>query len=102
MVVFLLALGPLLPACERQAARPQAATIPPATFARVVADLSAARVEILPDTAGYRQRRTEILQRAGVTEDDLRVFVARRGGDDDLMSEIYGRIGARLDSVAQR
>ena len=43
-----------------------------------------------------------ILERAGVTEGDLREFAARRGGDDDLMSEIYRQVGARLDSTAQR
>ena len=100
--MFLLALGSLLSACERDAKPPDAATIPPATFERVLAELSEARVEILPDTIGYHRRRTEILERAGVTEGDLREFVARRGGDADLMSEIYGRVGARLDSAAQR
>jgi hypothetical protein len=102
ILVFLLILGSLLSACERDAARSDSVTIPPGTFARVLAELSEARVETLPDTVGYRRRRAEILDRAGVTEGDLREFVARRGGDDDLMSEIYGRVGARLDSAAQR
>jgi hypothetical protein len=98
----LVALGSLLSGCARDAPRPDEDTIPPGTFARVLADLSEARVETHPDTIVYRRRRTEILARAGVTEDDLREFVARRGGDADLMSEIYGRIGARVDSTAQR
>ena len=81
---------------------PETATIPPATFARVLAELSEARVEILPDSVAYRRRRAEILERAGVTSADLREFVARRGGDADMMSEIYERVGAGLDSTAQR
>ena len=101
ILVFLLTLVSLLSACERDAARSDS-VIPPGTFARVLAELSEARVETLPDTVGYRRRRAEILDRAGVTEGDLREFVARRGGDADLMSEIYGRVGARLDSAAQR
>lgn len=102
MLVSLLTLGALLSACGRDATRPNAVTIPPGTFARVLAELSEARVETLPDTAAYRERRAEILERAGVTDGDLREFVARHGGDADLMSEIYGRVGARLDSAAQR
>ena len=101
-LLVLLALAPLLSGCERNAPPPETATIPPATFARVLAELSEARVEILPDTVAYRRRRAEILERAGVTAADLREFVARRGGDADLMSEIYERVGARLDSTAQR
>lgn len=97
-----LVLGCLLAGCEAEPSTPEAATIPPGTFARVLAELSEARVEILPDTVLYRRRRAEILERAGVTEDDLREFVARRGGDDDLMSEIYRQVGARLDTTAQR
>ena len=87
-LLVLLALGPLFSGCERNAPPPEAATIPPATFARVLAELSEARVEILPDTVAYRRRRAEILDRAGVTAADLREFVARRGGDADLLWEI--------------
>ncbi len=101
-LLVLLALGLLVPGCERNTPPPEAATIPPATFARILAELSEARVEILPDTVVYRRRRAEILERTGVTAADLREFVARRGGDADLMSEIYRRVGARLDSTAQR
>lgn len=97
-----LVLASLLAGCEGEPSPPEAATIPPGTFAAVLAELSEARVEILPDTVLYRRRRAEILDRAGVTEDDLRKFVARRGGDADLMSEIYRQVGARLDSTAQR
>ena len=99
---ILLVLGSFLAGCEGEAPPPEAATIPAATFARVLAELSEARVEVLPDTVLYRRRRAEILDRAGVTEGDLREFVARRGGDADLMSEIYRQVGARLDSTAQR
>jgi hypothetical protein len=97
----LLLLGSLLGGCRGEPSPPEAATIPPGTFARVLAELSEARVETLPDTVLYRRRRAEILERAGVTESDLREFAARRGGDADLMSEIYRQVGARLDSAAQ-
>ena len=100
--LLLLALGSVLSGCQRDTARPDASTIPPEAFARVLAELSQARVEALPDTALYRRRRIEILERAGVTENDQRVFVARHGGDPDLMLEIYRQVGSSLDSAAQR
>ena len=68
----------------------------------VMGELAVARIEALPDSASYRQRRAEILRRAGVTEEDLRRFAAVRGSDPDLVREVYERIGARVDSHAQR
>lgn len=98
----LLILALLAAGCGRDAPPPGQAGIPAATFTEVLAQLSVARVELLPDTAAYQARRAGILERAGVTADDLRDFVDRHGGDADLMSEIYDRVGARIDSAAQR
>ncbi len=102
-VVSLLAILATLAACGRHAPQePSSPTIDPATFAGVLSELALTRIEALPDTASYRRQRAEILRRAGVTEDDLREFAAARGGDPDLMSEVYERVGARSDSHAQR
>lgn len=98
----LLILGLLVAGCGKDAPPPEEAGIPAATFTEVLAELSVARVELLPDTAAYRARRAAILIRAGVTAADMRDFVDRHGGDADLMSEIYERVGARLDSAGQR
>ncbi|MGH7557400.1 MAG: hypothetical protein ACREMD_06425 [Gemmatimonadota bacterium] len=102
-MISLLVLVGGLATCGRDAPRePSPATIDPATFAAVLGELAVARIEALPDTTLYRQRRSEILRRAGVTEQELRVFAAARGGDPELMSDLYERVGARIDSHAQR
>ncbi|MGH7570404.1 MAG: hypothetical protein ACREMK_00985 [Gemmatimonadota bacterium] len=101
--ISLLALVGVLATCGRGAPQePSPTTIDPATFAAVLGELAVARIEALPDTTLYRQRRSEILERAGVTEQDLREFAAARGGDPDVMSEVYERVGASIDSHAQR
>jgi hypothetical protein len=64
-----------------------------------MADLVVARIEILPDTAAYRARAAEILNAHGMSEADLRTFAEVHGQNDDLMSEAYARIEARLDSL---
>lgn len=93
----------LLADCGRDTPQePSTTTIHAATFATVLSELAVARIEVLPDTALYRQRRSEILRRAGVTDEDLRQFAAARGGNADLMSEVYERMGASIDSSAQR
>lgn len=90
-------------ACGRQGPpEPVPGTVDPAIFARVMGELAVARIEALPDTASYRLQRAEILRQAGVTEEDLRQFAALRGNDPDLMRIVYDRIGARVDSHAQR
>lgn len=96
---FFLLLALLAGGCGRDVAAPgrDPATIPPATFAQVVAELSAARIEALPDTAAYALRRREILDRAGVTAADLARFATARGADADVMAAVYGRVEARLE-----
>ncbi len=101
-ILLLLLIGILADCARDTPQEPASTTIDPATFAEVLSELTVARIEALPDTALYRQRRSEILRRAGVTERDLREFAAARGGDSDLMSEVYERMGASIDSSAQR
>jgi hypothetical protein len=78
---------------------PDRPTIDSATFARALADIVVARVELLPDTAAYERRTEEILRGHGVTDADLREFVQVHGQNDDLMTRAYARVEARLDSI---
>lgn len=98
---FFLLLALLAGGCGRDVAAPgpDGATLPPATFARVVAELSAARIEALPDTAAYARRRREILEGAGVTAAELARFAAVRGADADVMAAVYGLVEARLEPL---
>ncbi|HUP01244.1 MAG TPA: hypothetical protein VM737_06980 [Gemmatimonadota bacterium] len=101
-LILLLALL-FAAACEGVSRSPDSeAMIPPATFARLLAELVAARVETLPDTVRYQTRRAAILQEAGVTAADLRRFVEARGGDGDLMAAVYRVTAVRLDTLAAR
>jgi hypothetical protein len=77
-------------------------TISPSTFTRVLSDLVAARVEVLPDTVEYRNRREAILRDAGVTAGEVRSFLEAHGQDADLMARIYHRAAVRLDTLAAR
>jgi hypothetical protein len=86
---------------DTDAPRSDRATIPSATFTRVLQELSAARAQTLPDTAAFRQRRDEILERHGVTSESLLRFVEAHGADDERMAPIYLQVGARLDSLMQ-
>lgn len=97
------ALAVLAAACgeDVEAPAPDRPTIPTATFARVIEELAIARVETLPDTAAYRGRRSEILERHGLSAEDLRRFVAEHGRNDDLMAPIYREMGGRLDTLFQ-
>jgi hypothetical protein len=78
---------------------PDQPTIEPATFSRTLSDLVLARIELMPDTAAYEWRVGQILDRNQVSVEDLRTFVQVRGQDDDLMTGIYARVSARLDSL---
>lgn len=78
---------------------PDRPTIAPATFSRTLSELVLARIELMPDTAAYEWRVGEILDRNQVSVEDLRTFVQVRGQDDNLMTGIYARMSARLDSL---
>ena len=101
ILLIVLLIGALSCSGERRAVERET-TIPAETFVRVLSDLVAARVEALPDTADYHDRRAEILQAAGITGSDLRRFVEIRGGNADLMAAVYRIAAARLDSLAAR
>lgn len=77
-------------------------TISPQTFAQVFSDLIVARIEAFPDTLAFRERRHEILSRAGVTPEELDRFVEIHGGDEELMALLYRRIRARIDNQFPR
>lgn len=92
----------LLAACSSgvEPPPPDPDALPPEVFADVVADLAAARIEALPDTALYHRRRAEILREREVTAGDLAGFVAAYGRDDDVMARVYARVRERVDAVA--
>lgn len=77
-------------------------TIGDRQFTRIFGDLIVARIETLPDTAAYRERRSQILENAGLTEEDIRAFVDAHGRDSDRMAEVYRRVRARIDTLSIR
>lgn len=99
-ILLLAILGAPL-ACSEELAppRPDRPAIEPPIFTRALSDLVVARIELLPDTAAYERRAAEILGRHQVSSEDLRDFVRAHGQDDDLMTGIYARVSARLDSL---
>lgn len=99
--VLLLLASAAIVTCGRDvdAPEPRGRTISPATFADVVAELAVARIETEPDTAAFAARREVVLDRHGVTREDLWAFARDRGEDDDVMIRVYTRVGARLDSL---
>lgn len=78
---------------------PDRPTIDQRTFTAALSDLVVARIQLLPDTASYTRRATEILREHGVTEEEMRSFVESHGQDDDLMTRTYARVSARLDTL---
>ena len=78
---------------------PDRPTIDERTFTAAFSDLVVARIQLLPDTAGYTRVAGEILQEHGVTEEELRTYVEVHGQNDDRMTRIYGRVSARLDTL---
>lgn len=98
---FLLLVAALSVSCSGGATTPtsERETIEPGLFARVFGDLVIARIEALPDTMAYQRNRRSILERYGVTSEDMRTFVEVHGDSDDLMARIYGVVDARLDTL---
>ncbi len=103
LAALLLALvATITAACRRDVSppTPPPGTLSPALYERVLSDLVVARIDLLPDTAAWRARREEILARHRVTPDELRRFAEAYGPDDDVMTAIYARVGARVDSLS--
>jgi hypothetical protein len=98
---LLLIVAAAVSACGRDMdpPRPEAEGVSPATFAAVLAELSIARAELLPDTAAYRARIADVLARYQVTTEDLIAFVDGYGENEDVMLGSYSRAAARLDSM---
>ena len=101
MPILLLAVLAALFACSEELPPPppDRPSIEPAVFTRVLSDLVVARIDLLPDTTAFERRTAEILERNGVSAEDLRGFVQAHGQNDDLMTGIYARVSARLDSL---
>jgi hypothetical protein len=71
----------------------------PDRFVEVVAELREAERETAEgDSAEFRfeERRTEILDRYGATEEDLRRFVRIHAGDTELLELVWDSINERL------
>ncbi|HYO47606.1 MAG TPA: hypothetical protein VEY33_13050 [Gemmatimonadota bacterium] len=88
-------------ACSEELAPPEPdrQTIDAGTFTGALSDLVVARIELLPDTGAYERRSEEILRGHSVSEEELRAFVQVHGQNDDLMTQAYARVAARLDSL---
>jgi hypothetical protein len=101
--ILLAVAGAGLTACGRDIAppRPTGDTIPPGTFAAVVAELAVARAQLLPaDTAAYRARVSQILALYDVTAEQMRAFAAGYGANEEVVAWAYQLDRARIDSLA--
>ncbi|MDX1622479.1 MAG: hypothetical protein R3199_00650 [Gemmatimonadota bacterium] len=89
--------------CRRDVGAPEPSreTISTERFAEVLSDLVLLRIEALPDTQAYRLRRDTLLERHGVTREDLVEFAEVHGRDDETMAAVYRRLGARLDTISE-
>jgi hypothetical protein len=87
--------------CSEELAPPEPdrETIGVERFRAVLSDLVVARIEIMPDTAAYDRRLEEILRAHDVSREELRGFVEVHGQNDDLVTGVYARVAARLDSL---
>lgn len=86
---------------EVEPSRPDADAIPRDSFRAVMVELAVSRIEALPDTQAWIDRRRAILDRHGVSADDLRAFVEAYGRHDEVMESIYRDLDASLDSIAE-
>lgn len=84
---------------EVEPSQPSIATIPSDSFQAVIIELATSRIEALPDTQAWIERRREVLDRHGVSAEDLQAFVEAYGGHDEVMEPIYRKLGATLDSI---
>lgn len=85
---------------EVEPSKPSVATMPRDSFRTVIIELATSRIEALPDTQAWIERRREILDRHGVSAGDLQRFVDAYGHHDEMMESIYRELGAVLDSIA--
>ncbi len=84
---------------EVEPSKPSVAAIPSDSFQAVIVELATSRIDALPDTQAWIERRREVLDRHGVSAEDLQTFVTAYGGHDEVMESIYRELGAALDSI---
>jgi hypothetical protein len=65
-------------------------------FIETVVELRRAALEAGMDTAQYETLREAVLEERGVTEEDLRAYVARHSADLRHMATVWDTISARL------
>ncbi|HEX6307899.1 MAG TPA: hypothetical protein VFZ69_06915 [Longimicrobiales bacterium] len=65
-------------------------------FIATMVDLRRAAQEAGPDTARFEALRQEVLERHGVSDVELRAFVASRERDLQELAEVWDSVGARL------
>jgi hypothetical protein len=82
--------------CRREPAAPLAQE----TFVEVMVALRRASTESA-DQADFEARKQVILERAGVTEDELRAYARRASRDARALSDAYDSISARLQRLSE-
>lgn len=105
-VVALLAFTALAAGCRQApdpAAEAEVAVTEEEFIEMVVALREAERAVAGEDSAAaeFAERKAEIFARHGVTESDLRRFIARRGGNVDALRELWDTISDRLKHVPE-
>ena len=71
-------------------------------FIETIVELRRAALEAGADTARFEDLRAAILEERGVTEDDLRAYVAGHADDLRHMATIWDTISARLSETDPR
>ena len=94
MLLVAAAVG--LVSCRREPAAPLAQE----TFIEIMVSLRRASTESA-DQADFEARKQVILERAGVTEDELRAYARRAPRDARALSDAYDSISARLQRFSE-
>ena len=96
--IFLCVLLALLAGCEREA---EPAGLPQSRFIQVMVELRKAARGV-PDSAAFEARKQQVLADAGVTEAQLRAYLAAHVRDLDHLAAVWESINVRLTKEEQK
>src|SRR5919108_232219 len=96
--IFLCVLLALLAGCEREA---EPAGLPQSRFIQVMVELRKAARGV-QDSAAFEARKQQVLADAGVTETQLRAYLAAHVRDLDHLAAVWESINVRLTKEEQK
>ena len=96
--IFLCVLLALLAGCERET---EPAGLPQSRFIQVMVELRKAARGV-QDSAAFEARKQQVLADAGVTEAQLRAYLAAHVRDLDHLAAVWESINVRLTKEEQK